>query len=262
MSERSQIIANLESVWSSIDEMCSTFSPTDWQVRSLCPDWTLHGVLAHLCAVEFALTGWLPESADSPLPFDRVAPFLAEAATLDGAALLDRFRATIAQRRQELAATDDATFAAGSPTPVGKATYGRFMAVREFDFWVHERDMRVPLGRRGDDGGPAAEMALDEVHQSMGYIVGKRAGAPDGSSVAVRLTGPVEREIFVAVDGRAALVDHLDDPTTTLSTDSLTFMLLACGRIDPAGPIGDGRITWSGDATLGEQVARNLRFTM
>jgi len=57
-------------------------------------------------------------------------------------------------------------------------------------------------------------------------------------------------------------VEQLESPAVTLTTDSLTFMLLACGRIDPEEPIADGRIRWTGDGTLGERAARNLAFTM
>jgi len=105
-------------------------------------------------------------------------------------------------------------------------------------------------------------MALDEVHGSLGYIVGKRMGFPDGAGIAFELTGPVQRRLCVKVDGRAAVVDELADPTVTVTTDSLTFLLLGCGRIDPEAAISDGRITWSGDETLGALAARNLRFTM
>ena len=66
----------------------------------------------------------------------------------------------------------------------------------------------------------------------------------------------------VAVDGRAKRVDSLTAPDVVLYTDSLTFALLACGRIDPQGPIDDGRITWTGDADWGDAAARNLAFTM
>ena len=47
-----------------------------------------------------------------------------------------------------------------------------------------------------------------------------------------------------------------------ISTDTLTFIQLACGRIDPQEPIDLGTIYWRGDAELGERAARNLRFTM
>ena len=64
------------------------------------------------------------------------------------------------------------------------------------------------------------------------------------------------------VDGRAAVVDGLDDPSVEVTADSLTFVQLACGRIDPQQAIDDGRISWTGDAEWGENAARNLAFTM
>jgi hypothetical protein len=136
------------------------------------------------------------------------------------------------------------------------------MDIRMFDNWVHERDIRVPLGIPGDDDGPTGESALDEVHQSLGYIVGKKIGLEDGKSIAFDLTGPVVRRMLVRVDGRAAVVDELPNPDATVTTDSLTFMLLACGRIDPEVPIADGRVTWTGDDEIGGRAARNLRFTI
>ena len=70
------------------------------------------------------------------------------------------------------------------------------------------------------------------------------------------------RTIHVAVDGRAGLVDSVDDPAFTLNADTETFVMLACGRVDPQERIDAGRISWTGDAEWGEKAARNLRFTM
>ena len=120
----------------------------------------------------------------------------------------------------------------------------------------------TPLGRVTDDTGVTAEIALAEVESSLGYIVGKKVGLPDGKSIAFHLTGPIARELDVLVDGRARKVDHLEHPDVEIITDSTTFIQLACGRIDPAVPIDSGAIAWKGDAELGEQAARNLRFTM
>jgi hypothetical protein len=39
-------------------------------------------------------------------------------------------------------------------------------------------------------------------------------------------------------------------------------MLLCCGRIDPLGPLSDGRVMLSGDKALAERVASNLAFTI
>ena len=147
-------------------------------------------------------------------------------------------------------------------TPVGPATYGRFMNVRVFDFWVHQRDMTIPLGIDTDDSGAHAEIALDEVHGSLGYIAGKKIGLEDGMSIAFHLHGAIERDLFAEVDGRAKVVDNVDDPTVSISADTRSFMMLACGRIDPQQEIDAGRISWTGDASWGERAARNLRFTI
>ncbi len=64
------------------------------------------------------------------------------------------------------------------------------------------------------------------------------------------------------MDGRAKQVDSLEHPDVEIITDSTTFIQLACGRIDPQAAIDSGAIRWNGDAHLGEQAARNLRFTM
>jgi len=105
-------------------------------------------------------------------------------------------------------------------------------------------------------------MALAEVERSLGYIVGKKAGLPDGSSIVFRLTGPLRRDLYVTVDGRAKVVSHIDHPDVELSTDSVTFVQLACGRIDPQEQIDAGLVRWTGDAELGSRAARNLRYTM
>ena len=97
---------------------------------------------------------------------------------------------------------------------------------------------------------------------SIGYIVGKKIGLPDGASIVFHLTGPVKRDLPVVVDGRARAVDHVDHPDVELTTDTVTFVQLAAGRIDPQRQIDAGRVTWTGNAQLGEQAARNLRFTI
>jgi predicted lipid carrier protein YhbT len=64
------------------------------------------------------------------------------------------------------------------------------------------------------------------------------------------------------IRGRAAVVAELADPAAEITTDFATFMLLCCGRIDPEGPLTDGRVVLSGDPEIGAAVARNLSFTI
>ena len=253
-------VDNLLRCFHSFEALTAELSETEWSTPSLCPGWSVQDVAAHLAGIEHALHGWAP-SGDNPPPFQDIAAFMDRARAWSGAELAQDLATVLGQRRAELAAMNDTTFDQVSWTPVGVSTYRRFMAVRTFDFWVHEQDIRVPLARPGHTVGPVAEMALEEVRLSLGFIVGKRANIPEGNSIKIVLTGPLQAELNAVVDGRARAVDHLEHPDATITTDSLTFMLLACGRIDPAQPIAAGQVTYQGDTGLADQLARNLRFT-
>ena len=256
-------IDTLTTCFDAVDELFAALTDDQWQVQSYCPDWDTRGIAMHLAAIESLLLGEAPGSFTDSVPFNKVSEYISGVADLDNAGLLAAYRETIAARRAELATYTADQMDVPSMTPVGPQTYGRFMAIRVFDYWVHEQDVRGPLGMLGHESGPAAEMAIDEIERSMGFIVGKKIGLDDGKSITFELTGPVEREIHVAVNGRAGNVDALDGPADVVITaNSTAFALQACGRVDPQVPIDAGHISWSGDAALGEHAARNLRFTM
>ena len=255
-------IALLNDCMDSVDALLADLNDDQWAVQSCCPDWDVRGVVMHLAAVEHMLSGDEPGSWTESVPFNKVGDYISDVENLNNADLLAAYRETIAARRQEMAGYAAEQLALPSMTPVGAQTYGRFMAIRVFDYWVHEQDIRGPLGMPGHESGTAAEMALNEIEISLPYIVGKKIGLPEGKGMTINLTGPVERQMHVKVDGRAGVVDSLLDPDVVLNANSTAFALLACGRIDPQGPIDDGRVTWSGDPELGEKAARSLRFTM
>ena len=152
---------------------------------------------------------------------------------LSAADMLEKFRATTAQRREALSGMADADWNQVTATPAGPDTYGRFMRVRVFDCWMHEHDIRDALGQPAADPSSTARrprLALDEMAASMGFVVGKLGGAPDGSRVAIELTGPLRRTINVDVSTAAArVVDDFGDaePTATIALDGLLFTRLA-----------------------------------
>src|SRR5271168_4361454 len=188
----------LESM-NSVTQLLDELDDPELQTQSLCPAWRVRQVVAHLDGIEEALSGWRP-AGHAPAPFEIVGKVFDEVDDWSPERLLGRFRTVLAGRRNELFAADTSLFDEVSWTPVGVQTYGRFMAIRNFDFWVHEQDIRVPLRRPGHTSGPAAELALDEVRRSFAYIVGKRAAIPDGSSVLVELTGPIAAHLGAVVD--------------------------------------------------------------
>jgi uncharacterized protein (TIGR03083 family) len=250
-----------EALYDHYNELCGRLTADDLAIRSLCPEWDVRGVIAHVIGVESVLDGWAP-SAEEPPPFDKMAAFEAEAARLDPEGLAARVAEITASRLSHLRSLDPSVVDAPSITPTGIATYGRFLQIRVFDLWVHARDIAIPMGEQLDGSGLAAETALTEVAAAMGYIVGKKIGLPEGRSIVFHITGDVERELPVLVEGRAALVDSVDEPDVEVSTDVETFVMLAAGRIDPQAQIDAGKITWTGDDEWGEAAARNLAYTM
>jgi uncharacterized protein (TIGR03083 family) len=257
------IRSSLEQCYDAVESLGTRLNAEQWQAQSLCPDWDMRGVITHLGMMERVLTGWLPASADDRPPLDRVAPYHEEAAKLDDSAFAAFIKEIFAARRSDLARLQEDDLARPSWTPIGPRTYGGFMEIRIFDFWVHERDITTPLGWPSADGGPPAKISLGQVEGSIGYIVGKKIGLPDGASIVFHLTGPVAANLAVVVeDGRAKAVPHLDRPAVELTTDTVTFIQLASGRIDPQAQIDAGKVTWTGNDELGDRAARNLRFTI
>lgn len=253
-------IAAHKQLFAHYNDLCGRLSAEQMATQSLCPDWNVREVIAHTMAVEVVLDGWAP-SAEVPPPFEKMGEFNVEAAELDADAFVDRIRAVTESRLSDLASLGAGVIDEASFTPAGIATYRRFLQVRVFDMWVHARDIAIPLGETVPAGGDAAEMALQEIDDSIGFVVGKKIGLPEGKSIVFSIRGDVQRDIAVQVDGRATRTERIDAPDVTVITDVTTFVMLAAGRIDPQEQIDAGTITWTGDDDWGRTAALNLAYT-
>ena len=121
--------------------------------------------------------------------------------------------------------------------------------------------MRRALGIPGHLSGPVVQHCLDWHARNMGYVVGKKAGAPEGSTVVFTIDGDADGPRGVAVtDGRAKPSAPADNPTATVHTDVDTYNALCCGRTDPAGALAAGLVTLTGDRDLGERVVLALAY--
>ena len=262
MTTQDETIAALGKCFSDYEGLLSDLSGEKWNVQSLCPEWDIRDVAVHLSGIENLLVEWMPSGPDEWPPFPKMAEFKEISSEWNHNELIEKTGTILNKRRSELIGLNSGGWEAPCMSPVGPANYGRFMNIRIFDFWVHHRDMTIPLGIETIDSGPHAEIALDEVQASLGYIVGKKISLPDGMSIAFRLKGAIERDMFVEIDGRARVVENLTDPSVEVTVDSTSFMMLACGRISPQAEIDTDQISWSGNDEWGERSARNLRFTM
>jgi uncharacterized protein (TIGR03083 family) len=140
--------------------------------------------------------------------------------------------------------------------------YREFMRVRVMDCWIHEQDIRVATARPGHSQGPAAALAIERLASAMPFIVGKKAAAPDGSSVRFELTGSSPQRLNVVVrDGRATMDPDFDgEPTAEIRMDLEVFWRLGCGRVTGEAARGAGLVEVRGDAELGERVVDTMAF--
>jgi uncharacterized protein (TIGR03083 family) len=269
--DKADVLSGLFGSWDSLDQLLSGLSEQQWQTPTPLPGWCVHNVVAHIIGTESVLHGLTSPDADfdaSALDHVRNDVGVANEAWVrylgaeSGAALLERFRLLTADRRQRLNEMSVDDWNTPIPTPVGMESFGRFMRVRTFDCWMHEQDIRDGLGLPPSDADlshPAAQLSLDEIAATMGFVVGKLGKAPDGSRVAIELTGPLARTIRVAVDGRAQVVDDFGgaDPTVTIRMDGLVFTRLAGGRTDDTSGV-----EVDGDAAAGSSIVEHLNFVI
>ena len=268
------VLDGLFAVWEDIDGLLAGLSDEQWQAQSPLPGWTVHDLTAHLIGTESMLQGVSTPEADVDVSTlkhvrndigvlnERWVRKLRGVSPVD---LLENFRATTAKRREALSGMSDGDWSQITATPAGPDTYGRFMRVRDFDCWMHLHDMRDALDQPAADadlGGPASRLAFDEMAASMGFVVGKLGGAPEGSRVAIELTGPLQRSINVDVRGRARVVEDFgdDEPTSTITLDGLLFARLAGGRTTIARH--PDAVRYGGDEEVGQRVVEHLNYVI
>jgi uncharacterized protein (TIGR03083 family) len=264
-----ELVDQLDEVWHSIAGLGADLGEAEWKTPTEVPGWTVQDNLTHVTALEWRLLGRAdPDhelTGDPPHvknDFGRVNEvFVDSRRGLSGAAALTEFEEVTAQRLATLRGSTPADFAAESWTPTGPGTVRDLLPFRIFDSWVHEQDMRRAVGRPGHLTGSVADAAMGRIVGSMPYVIGKRAAAPDGATVVFELAAPLPGTYAFGVDGRAHPVDVVPAaPTVRLRSDGEIFARLACGRIDPAGALADGRVVVDGDAELGRRVVEHLNF--
>lgn len=248
-------------------DLAADFTEEQWDTPTECPGWTVRDVVSHLVGIELMLLGEDPApghvlAGDPPHVRNEMGRALEPAVdarrSRPGAEVLAELRAVLERRLPAIRALDPA-----QPTiaPTGhETTQAGAMALRTFDCWVHEQDIRRAVGRPGNLDSPATACVRHILLPGLPMLVAKRAGAAPGQSVTFEVTGPVAftEHVLVGADGRAARVESLDAaPTTTIRTDWESFVRLLTGRCARA----DVPVEVSGDAELGAGVLADPALT-
>ena len=262
------LVDNIERVWRSIESLCDELTEAAWKTPTDCPGWSVQDQVSHLAGSEASILGRpRPDHTPKDTSFVRNDIGRTNEILVDwrrpspGAAVLKEFREVTGQRLELLRAMVPADFGQATDTPIGPGTMRDFLAIRLFDAWVHEQDIRRALGRPGHLEGPVAQHSRDRMLMAMPFVVGKKAQAVAGATVVFRITGPAGRTVAVGVEGqRAKEIEPPPEPSVVLAMDLETFTCLGCGRWDPAKVLEAGKVDVTGDQELGEKIISQMNF--
>lgn len=262
------VVALLDQVWASIEELCAGFTPADWKKPTDLPGWSVQDQLAHLCGIESMLLGRpQPEPLAEPWPAHVRNPLgamneaqIEQRRSWAPEDVLTEFLELTAERLKVLAELSPQDLDAEVTGPLGTGKLSDFLPIRVMDSFLHEQDMRRATGNPGVMDGEVASFAVARLRAALPMVVGKKAGAPEGSSVAFAVGGPAGFTGAVTVtEGRGRYADgDAAAATTTLRMSDEAFVALTSGRRAP----DEVAVTVDGDQDLGRRVldAMNVLF--
>lgn len=261
---------DLVEVWNSLAASVDGIRAGQWDLATDCPEWTVRDQLSHIVGVERMVMG---EEAPPPLKTvpahvrnafaELNEPWIEARRPVSGPEVLAEFVAVTERRMRQLRDLPSEQFDVVGWTPVGELPYRDFLVSRVIDSWAHEQDVRRSLGRPGGRNGPGEAAVLNRCASTMAYVVGKRVGPPEGTTVRFVVTGVLGRRVTVTVSGGRASVlpgPGPDDSASTLTMDQETFWRLGFGRVDAARVLAAGQVRIDGDVAIGHRVLESMAF--
>ncbi|MGA7835333.1 MAG: maleylpyruvate isomerase family mycothiol-dependent enzyme [Acidimicrobiales bacterium] len=235
------IVDALEETWSSIDRTVRPREPEAYDAQTPCPGWTVRDVVSHLLGFELMNRGELSPRHHEGLwpshvknPIGEINESMVETyRAWPGIEVLDLFRTTANRSIEHLRSLDDEAWEKVGWSPEGERPFHRFQETRVLDSWIHLQDIRDALLEPSDDHGPGEEIVVNRFESALPYVIGKKAGAKDGTLVRINLSGRLARSILIGVEnGRAKALERSGDtPTMELTTPVAIFWRRAAGRI-------------------------------
>lgn len=263
------LVATWQASAADVIALLTSLPAAQWATPTELPGWDVNAVAAHVAHFESAWVGLPQQEVAVPAAPHLTAPTsqATEAGVIarrDWAPeqIIEELTHAVAVRARQLADHPPASL-----TDPGDG-FARFMgwtwetmlSNRVIDLWMHEQDIRRPVGRHGGLTTAGAELTRDALTAALPMVVAKRAKAPVGSTVLFEATGDGGLTLAVRVgeDGRARLFgsDRSGEPTVTLTMSFEEWVRRSGGRgADPAA------VRIRGDHTLAEAVLAGLTIT-
>jgi uncharacterized protein (TIGR03083 family) len=252
-------------VFGDLDALLGSLDPQEWAAPTECPGWSVQDNISHIIGTESMLLGrdapahdpgekpWVrnPIGAGNEIHVDYRRSWPPQQ-------VLDEFREVTRERIAALQNLSAEELSAESWTPIGTGTVRDLVAIRVMDCWVHEQDIRRAVGKPGSLDGPVAAHAFARHSGAIPFVVGKKVGAPDGTTVVIDVGE--QGSVAVGVEGkRANLLPGIPErPDVRLTMDLETFNRLCCGRGE-VDEVASG-VKIEGDADLGRRVVEQMNF--
>ena len=275
MTELSHVVDAYEHTTRALLDLGRHCTAAEFTAATECPGWSVQDTLSHVVALE----AWLLQRAEPehklPDGLDhvrgdfgrRIEVPVDRRRALTGAQVVNELEDVLSARLAVLRPLAEAKDQRAADEPVdsplgGQMPRARLLAMRTFDIWTHEQDVRRAIGRPANLGSPAAEVAVAWLRRGLPRVVSRGAGLPVGSSVTVSVTGPVTFTQTVAVragdDGRPTGV-FVDDPTgaVTITMGTEAFTRRSCGR----WTVADTPAEVVGNADLAARVLQAMAVT-
>lgn len=260
-----ELVTMLGDAFTSVEALCAGLTQGDWGAATDCPAWNVRDQLAHIADFESVTAGadLSPDIDRADFPhvtndFQHATERGVQARrTLTGPEVLEEYRAAIAKRRPALSALaeDPAVWDQPMRTPVGDLTPRQILPIRLLDITFHEQDIRRATNHPGGLATDAIRFCVARLAtQGLPFVVGKGAGAPEGSTVLLHIDGEAGGDVLIGVrDGKGTVVAE-GTPDVTISTDVETFLCLLGGRWTPERAMTEGMLKIEGDEGLASAI--------
>jgi uncharacterized protein (TIGR03083 family) len=268
--DREELAGYVDVWWQAINDfldLLESVPEEQWSTPTDLAGWDVRAVASHTAHLEGILAGAPEETADVGEPphvsgvmglYTEIGVVNRRSASPDS--IIDEIRSAATARHAALLA-DPPADASGLPSPIFGGvpwTWRTLLRNRPLDVWMHEQDVRRAIGRPGGMDTAPARHTAEYLTESLGFVLGKKVGAPPGTTLVLDMDGHAPCAFRVNDSRRGErLPEPPADPTVTLRMDRESFIRLAGGRCEPE----PGAVSIEGDRELGGRVVASMATT-